>query len=87
MAAANNNNRLTSLLVIIVLFAVAIIGYRFLTMPDNRSTTDRIGDAFHELPNGADKAGRELEDRTPGQRLGDAVKDTGDNIKDSTASH
>jgi hypothetical protein len=85
MAAANNRS-LTSLLVIILLFAVAIIGYRFLTMPDTRSTSTRIGDAFHELPNGVDKAGRELEDKTPGQRIGDAVKDTGDSIKDNTNS-
>jgi len=35
-----------------------------------------------------DKATRQLEDRTPGQKLGDAVKDAGakmgDKIKDNT---
>ena len=53
-------------------------------MPDNRSGTDKLGDAIHALPDGPDKAARQLENRTPGEKLGDAVKDTGDNIKQNT---
>ena len=62
----------------------AIFAYSLATMPDTRSTTEKVGDAIHELPKGADKAERQLEDRTPGQRLGDAVKDAGDNIKEKS---
>jgi len=66
------------------IIVVGILAYALLTMEDRRSTTEKIGDAIHDLPQGADKAARQLEDRTPGQKLGDAVKDTGNTIKDST---
>ncbi len=83
-----NSKTLIGILVIIV---IALVGYWVLTMPDNRSTGDKISDAWHALPNGVDKAGQQLQDRTPGQKLGDAVKDTGDKvgdkIKDNTQSN
>ncbi len=64
---------------------LAIMAYGVLTMPDNRTGAQRIGDAVAELPNGVDKAARQLEDRTPGEKVGDAVKDVGQDIKDNTA--
>lgn len=70
------NNSLTRNLLIVV--GIAVIGgliYAVATMPDQRTTTEKVGDAIHELPKGVDKAGRELEDRTPGEKLGDAIKD------------
>ena len=54
-------------IIIVVAIVVALLAYSVLTTKDNRSTSDRISDAFHQL-----------EDRTPGEKLGDAVKDTGD---------
>ena len=54
---------------------VVLVGYLFLTMPDHRNGTERVGDAIHDLPQGVDKASRQLEDRSPGQKLGDAIKD------------
>ena len=71
---------------VVVIIVIGVIGYSIMTMPDKRSTVEKIGDAIHEMPQGAEKAERQLEDRTPGQKLGDAVKDTGDKIKDSTSS-
>jgi hypothetical protein len=71
-------------LVILGVIVLALVAYGVLTMRDQRSTTEKVGDAIHDLPQGVDKAGRQLEDRTPGQKLGDAVKDTGDKIKDNT---
>ena len=71
-------------LIVVVLVIVAILGYGALTMRDQRSATEKVGDAIHNLPQGIDKAERQLEDRTPGQRLGDAVKDSGDRIKENT---
>jgi len=73
---------------VIAIILVAMIGflaYLFLTTPDQRSFTDRVGDAFHALPRGVDKASEQLEDRTPGQKLGDAIKDQGQKVKDNTA--
>lgn len=65
---------------------LAIMAYGVLTMPDNRTGAQRMGDAISELPNGVDKAARQLEDRTPGEKLGDAVKDAGEDIKRSADS-
>jgi len=59
---------------------VAIIGYYVLTKPDQRNPVQKLGDAISELPNGGEKAARELKDRTPGERLGDQVKDAGDKL-------
>ncbi len=73
------------LIILAVTVLVVIIGYAILTMPDDRNGMQKLGDAIHELPNGPDKAARQLEDRTPGQKIGDAVKDTGDDIKHNTA--
>jgi len=71
-------------LALIAIIILAFLVYGALTMPDRRSATDKIGDAVHELPQGVDKAARQLEDRTPGQKLGDDVKDAGDKIKQNT---
>lgn len=60
--------------VVILLF----LAYAVLTMPDHRNATEKVGDAIHDLPQGVDKAARQLEDRTPGQKIGDAIKDNTD---------
>ncbi len=82
MAAASTNR---SLLIIVIIALVAIAAYAVLTMPDHRTTGQKVGDAIDTIPQGLDKAGRQLESRTPGEKLGDAVKDTGDKIKENTA--
>jgi hypothetical protein len=46
-----------------LLVAIGIAGYYMLTAPDRRSPGDKIGDAINELG-----------DRTPGERLTDAIK-------------
>lgn len=71
-------------LMIGALAVIALFLYMMFTSPDRRSGTEKLGDAIHELPQGIDKAGRQLEDRTPGQKLGDKVKDAGDKIKENT---
>jgi len=71
-------------LIALAIIIIAAVTYGVMTMPDRRGPMEKIGDAIHELPQGADKAERQLEDRTPGQKLGDAVKDTGNKIKDNT---
>ena len=71
---------LTTCLVILI----AVVGYYILTAPDRRSGMDKISDAISALPSGTDKAARQLEDRTPAQKLDDAAKDTGNDIKKAT---
>jgi hypothetical protein len=80
---ASTRNVLIALLVIIVLVAA----YSVLTKPDDRTTSQRVGDAIHELPNGLDKASNELkDDNTPGQKMGDEVRHMGDKIKENSDS-
>jgi len=66
---------------VIVGLIVAIIGYYILNTPDQRDAGQKIGDAINELHNGPDKAARQLEDRTPGDKLEDAVKDEKKDVK------
>ena len=63
---------------------VAVIGFYVLGAPDRRDEGQKISDAINELPNGVDKAARQLKDRTPGEKLGDAARDAGDDIKKAT---
>jgi len=72
------------LVTILIVIAVAIIAWGVLTMPDQRTTGEKVGDAVDALPHGIDKAAEQLEDRTPGERVGDAVKETGEDIKEAT---
>ena len=78
------NNPTRGILTVLVIIVIAILGWSILTMPDHRSTGARVGDAIDALPHGVGHAADQLQDRTPGQKLGDAVKDAGQNIKDNT---
>lgn len=75
------NNQNQTLLTVLILVLLAGAAYVFLNMPDHRSVSQKISDAADQLPKGVSKAARQLEDRTPGEKLGDAVKDTGDTLK------
>ena len=60
---------------------VAVLGYYVLNAPDNRDPAQKVGDALNELHKGPDKAVRQLESRTPGDKLKDAVKDEKADVK------
>jgi len=77
----NNQKGLITIMIIVVL---GVIVWGVLTMPDQRSGGQKIGDAVDALPDGVGKAARQLENRTPGEKLGDAVKDAGDDINKNT---
>ena len=81
----NNAKTSNGIMVLAIVAIAAILAYGVLTMPDRRNGAERLGDAIHELPKGPDKAARQLENRTPGEKLGDAVKDAGDDIKRNTS--
>jgi hypothetical protein len=77
-----SNSQPTKLLpAAIVVLIVAVVGYYVLNAPDRRDPGQKIGDAINELHNGPDKAARQLEDRTPGDKLEDAAKDEKRDIK------
>lgn len=63
---------------VVVIAVVAVLAYAMLTAPDQRSVGERVGDAVGALDEGVDDAGRELERRTPAERIGDEVEDATD---------
>jgi cell division protein FtsL len=71
----NNNKTIIGILVIAV---IVLLGYVVLNQPDQRSLGDKIEDAASQLDEGVDDAARELEDRTPAERVIDEVEDATD---------
>ncbi len=60
---------------IVVVILIAIVAFMVLNKPDDRNPVQKVGDAIHQLPNGTDKAARELKDRTPADKIKDNLKD------------
>ncbi len=79
----NRKSRQMTVWVVVLLVLLAGAAYMLLTMPDNRTPSEKVGDAVKEMENGADKAARQLDSRTPAQKLEDTAKDAGDAIKES----
>ena len=78
MSTSQKNN---TLLWVLVVAAVVVAGIWFFTARDNRTTGERLGDAAGELHNGVTDAGRELKDRTPAEKTGDAINDAAQDAK------
>lgn len=70
--ADKSSNRV---IIVLVVALAAMAGYAFFNMRDTRTGAEHVGDAVSALPNGIDKAARELENRTPAERVGDHVRD------------
>jgi hypothetical protein len=70
-----NRNSIIGLIVVVL---VIVVGFLVLNQPDQRSTGEKIGDAVGRLDEGVDDAARELEDRTPGERIKDGYEDATD---------
>jgi cell division protein FtsL len=71
----NNRNTLIGLVIVVL---VVVAGYLVLNQPDQRSTGEHVGDAISKLDEGVDDAARELEDRTPAERIKDDIDDARD---------
>ncbi len=69
----NNNSK--TILIVAAVVIVSVVGYSILTKPDTRSTGERFGDAVEKLDSGIDDAAREMESRTPAERIKDEVQD------------
>ncbi len=63
---------------ILVVAIVVLLGFMVLNQPDQRSFGEKVGDAASSLEEGVDDAARELEDRTPAERIGDEIEDATD---------
>jgi hypothetical protein len=67
-----------TLVTILIVAVVVLLGYMVLNQPDQRSAGEHIGDAVGKLDEGVDDAARELEDRTPAERIKDNINDATD---------
>lgn len=81
MGIGSVNKWFPAILAIIVLLT---IGYYVLMRPDQRDPVQKLGDAINALPDGIDKAARQLDDRTPGDKIKDAASDAKKDLKDFT---
>jgi hypothetical protein len=71
----DNKQGIRVVAIVVAAVLVLAIAYKVMTLPDHRSATDKLSDAIRDLPKGPDKAVDDLQDRTPGQKLGDKIKD------------
>ncbi len=67
----------------IIVIIIGVVFYYVWNTKDPRNLGQKIGDAIEEFPNGMDKAARQLEERTPGEKLEDSTGDAVDNVKKS----
>ncbi len=67
-----------NIVIAVVIVVVAALAYVVMTTPEQRTAGETIEDAVGELDNGVDNAARELEDRTPAEKVEDAVEDATD---------
>jgi len=81
MANVTNNQVLVMAIGVGVVLALVLVGYTVMTQPDQRSSLQHIGDAVSALPEGVNKAARELQERTPADKLKDAAEDAKDDAK------
>jgi len=69
------NSQARTILIVLGVLLVGALGYSFLTRPDDRNVVQKVGDAIEREDT------RELQDRTPGERIEDAAKDVKEDIK------
>ena len=73
-----------AMLIFAAILVLGTLTYIVLNQSDNRSSAQRITDAFDELDDGFDNASQQLRNRTPAEKLGDAAKAARNNIKKVT---
>jgi hypothetical protein len=64
-----------------LVISASVVTYNVLYAPDKRNGAEKISDAVEELPNGVDKAARQLESRTPADKLHDTHQDATEHLK------
>ncbi len=65
----------SKIMTIIAIVAVVILAYFVLNTREDRTVGQKMSDAVEQLDNGVDNAARELQDRTPAEKIKDAVDD------------
>ncbi len=70
-------------IMVVVAATLTVFALYILNTPDHRNAGEKLVDTVNELPNGIDKAARQTQDRTPGDKLKDAAKDATSDVKKS----
>lgn len=65
-----------SLAVLVVV--IVVMAYMMMNTREDKSIGQKMDDAIGQLDNGVDNAARELENRTPAEKVVDEVKDATD---------
>lgn len=80
MATMAQNKNAKVIVTVLIVAVLAVLAFAFLNMPDRRGPGEKIGDAISQVGNGngLDDAARELQDRTPGERIKDGIEDATD---------
>ena len=81
MTTRNNYLSYGILFVAVIVIAVTVVAYM---KPQDNSLGARVDRAAEDVSDGVKDAARELDpNRTPAEKVGDALEDAGDNLKDA----
>jgi hypothetical protein len=69
---------------LIAVVLVILVGAYVFNMPDRRSASERLNSASRDLNQGVNQAANDLRDRTPTERLGDAIRNNETNPPPAT---
>lgn len=75
------NDSMKNLILVIAVIAIGAGVYTVMTTREDRTLGQKIDAATDQLDNGVDNAARELQDRTPAERIKDDIKDATDSDK------
>jgi len=76
-------NRMPSVVAIVMVFIIiGAMGYIFMNMPDNRTSSEKMSDAAAKLSGGVSGAAKTLGNQTPADRARDDVEKIGDKARD-----
>lgn len=72
------NDNMKIIIAVVVVVILGVVGFTYLTTPEERSLGQKIEDAGNSLDEGVDDAARQLEDRTPAEKIEDEYDDATD---------
>jgi len=72
-------NKSVSIVVGVILAVLVALGtWAYLNQPEDRSLGEKLQDAGNSLDEGLDDAGRQLQDRSPLEKMEDGINDATD---------
>ena len=82
-----NNNTVVYILALVAATVIALAAIMYYSDARKPATLgEKIEAAADDIAEGVDNAGERMQDRTPTEKVGDAIEDAGDNIQDKMES-